>query len=227
MSAADSRRKSAPCFPRSKARDPEVVRRVLARIRRAYPEARCALTHEDPLQLLVSTILSAQCTDVRVNMVTPALFRKYRSAAAFAKSPPGELERMIRSTGFFRSKAKSIRSACGDIAAKFGGKVPGTMESLTALRGVGRKTANVVLGNAFGIPGITVDTHVGRISRRLGWTRETDPVKVERDLMKIWPQREWTTLSHAIIFHGRKVCAARKPDCLRCPVRDLCPSREG
>lgn len=203
----------------------EKVRKTLAALARAYPEAHCELAHEGPLQLLVATLLSAQCTDRRVNLVTRDLFRKYRTAEDFAKAPPGALERDIRSTGFFRTKAKSIRSACRDILARFGGEVPRTMESLTTLRGVGRKTANVLLGNAFGVPGITVDTHVGRISRLLGWTEETDPVKVERDLMRLWPRKDWTLISHRMIFHGRRCCVARRPDCPRCPLAAWCPSR--
>ncbi len=198
------------------------VRRALAR---AYPQADCELRHEGPLQLLVATILSAQCTDRRVNLVTPELFRRFPDARALAGAPPGALEKLIHSTGFFRAKAKSIRSACKDILERYDGKVPGTQTQLLTLRGVGRKTANVVLGHAFGIPGITVDTHVGRISRLLGWTRQTDPVKVEKDLMRLWPQPEWTTLSQRIIWHGRRCCFARKPDCPRCPLAVWCPSR--
>ena len=201
------------------------VAQVLATLAEAYPEAHCELLHRNPLELLVATILSAQCTDKRVNAVTRALFRKYRTAEDYAQAPPGSLEADIRPTGFFRSKARSLRSACGDLLTRFGGGVPKTMEELTSLRGVGRKTANVLLGNAFGIPGITVDTHVGRISRRLGWTRHEDPVKVERDLMKLWPQADWTLISHRMIFHGRRCCRARKPDCPACPLARWCPSR--
>lgn len=207
------------------ARDKTRVRKVLEALAAAYPDARCALAHRSPLQLLVSTILSAQCTDARVNRVTPRLFRRWGTAGDFAGAPPGSLERAIRSTGFFRTKAKSIRSACRDILERYGGRVPGSLEALCTLRGVGRKTANVVLGNAFGIPGITVDTHVGRIGRRLGWTRHEDPEKVERDLMKLWPQADWTRISHRIILHGRAVCRARKPDCPRCSLARWCPSR--
>ncbi len=210
---------------RAEARRSIVVQNVLTTLQKAYPEAQCALRHENPLQLLVATILSAQCTDARVNKVTPGLFRKYRTAADFARAPQKRLEQEIRSTGFYRSKALSIRSTCRDIVKKFRGKVPGSMEELTSLRGVGRKTANVVLGNAFGIPGITVDTHVGRLSRLLGWTRNTDPVKVELDLQKLWPRADWTTLSHTVILHGRAVCKARRPECPRCPVARWCPSR--
>ena len=206
-------------------RDPKTVRKVLNGLAGAYPEAHCELEHANPLELLVATILSAQCTDKRVNLVTKDLFRKYRSAEDFAKAPAGALERDIRSTGFFRSKAKSIRSACEELVRRFGGEVPRTLEELVTLRGVGRKTANVLLGNAFGIPGITVDTHVGRISRLLGWTRQTDPVKVERDLMRLWPGKDWTLISHRMIFHGRRCCAARRPNCPACPVARWCPSR--
>ncbi len=197
---------------------------VLRRLRKFYPDARCALDHTSPLELLVATILSAQCTDVRVNMVTPHLFAKYRTAADYARSPRGELEREIRSTGFFNSKAKSIRAAAAAIAAEHGGRVPDTMEKLLPLPGVGRKTANVVLGNAFGKDeGFVVDTHVGRLARRLGFTRETDPVKVEDDLNALVPKGRRTLGAHLLIAHGRQICAARKPRCGDCPVEGLCP----
>jgi endonuclease III len=197
---------------------------VLRRLAKAYPEAKCALDHRTPLELLVATILSAQCTDVRVNMVTPQLFSKYRTAADYARSPKGTLEREIRSTGFFNSKAKSIRAAAAAIAAEHGGKVPDTMEALVRLPGVGRKTANVVLGNAFGKDeGFVVDTHVGRLSRRLGFTRETDPVKVETDLNVLVPKGRRTMGAHLLIAHGRQICVARKPLCEACPVNPLCP----
>jgi endonuclease-3 len=197
---------------------------VLRRLAKAYPEAKCALDHRTPLELLVATILSAQCTDVRVNMVTPQLFAKYRTAADYARSPKGTLEREIRSTGFFNSKAKSIRAAAAAIAAERGGRVPDTMEALIQLPGVGRKTANVVLGNAFGKDeGFVVDTHVGRLSRRLGFTRETDPVKVEIDLNALVPKGRRTMGAHLLIAHGRQVCVARKPRCEVCPVNPLCP----
>lgn len=210
---------------RTDARKPATVAQVLKTLAAAYPEAHCELDHESPLELLVATILSAQCTDRRVNEVTKALFRKYRTARDYAGAPPGELEALIRPTGFYRQKAKSIRSACAELVKRFKGEVPRTLEELTTLRGVGRKTANVLLGNVFGVPGITVDTHVGRLSRLLGWTRQTDPVKVERDLMKLWPREDWTLISHRIIFHGRRCCTARRPDCPRCPVAGWCPSR--
>jgi endonuclease-3 len=188
-----------------------------------YPDAACALTFENPLQLLVATILSAQCTDVRVNKVTPALFARYKTADDYATSDTKELEQLIKSTGFFRNKAKNIRGCCQAIVERYGGDVPGKLEDLITLPGVGRKTANVILGNAFQTPGITVDTHVGRLSRRLGLTRQSDPVKVEFALMEIIPQHEWTTFSHGLILHGRNVCFARKPRCETCGLASLCP----
>lgn len=200
------------------------ARKVFRRLAKAYPEARCALEHGTPLELLVSTILSAQCTDARVNQVTPALFKKYRTAADYARAPAGELETAIRSTGFFNAKAKSLRRAGAAIAAEHGGKVPDTMEELVRLPGVGRKTANVVLGNAFGKDeGFVVDTHVARLSRRLGFTRQTDPEKIEEDLIAIVPEGRRTMAAHELIFHGRRVCVARKPKCEVCPVNPLCP----
>lgn len=209
----------------AKARDR--VPRILAVLKKLYPDVTTALKHRNPLQLLVSTILSAQCTDERVNKVTPALFRRYRTARDFAGARPEELEDLIRSTGFFRSKARAIREAARQIVTEFGGKVPDTMEGLTRLRGVGRKTANVVLGSAFGKnEGIVVDTHVGRLSRRLGLTKEKDPVKVELDLMKLIPKKEWTLFSHQLVWHGRKVCKAIKPRCPDCDLAPLCPSAD-
>lgn len=196
---------------------------VLTKLKRAFPEARCSLDYRNPLELLIATILSAQCTDERVNIVTKGLFKKYRTAADFAAAAAGPLERLIRSSGFYRTKAKNIRGACAQIVREHRGRVPDTMDALNALPGVGRKTANVVLGNCFDTPGITVDTHVGRISRRLGWTRHTDPVKVEYDLMKLWPKKNWTRISHTLIQFGRKICAARRPDCPHCPIRAECP----
>ncbi len=197
---------------------------VFRRLKAAYPDAKCALTHSSPLELLVATILSAQCTDARVNLVTPALFAKYRTAADYARSPPGVLEKEIRSTGFFNSKARSIRAACAAIAAEHGGKVPDSMEALLPLPGVGRKTANVVLGNAFGKDeGFVVDTHVGRLSRRLGFTREADPIRVEMDLNALTPRGRRTLGAHLLIFHGRRICTARRPLCDECPVNPLCP----
>lgn len=196
------------------------IARVLAR---TYPDAHCALKHQTPLQLLIATILSAQCTDVRVNMVTPALFQRYPDVASFAGAESAELEKAIQSTGFFRNKARNIIACCKKILEQHNGEVPGTMDELFALPGIGRKTANVILGNAFDIPGITVDTHVNRLSRRLGLTKETEPEKIEQDLMELIPRKEWTMFSHRMIFHGRQVCFARKPNCEGCPLKDICP----
>ncbi len=198
---------------------------ILARLKTMYPDAHCALNHKSPLELLIATILSAQCTDVRVNMVTPALFKRFPDARSFATADITEIEHIIKSTGFFRAKAKSIHQTAQQIMTSHGGQVPDTMEALTALRGVGRKTANVVLGNAFGKQiGIVVDTHVGRLARRLGLSRHDDPEKVERDLMALIPRRDWTLVSHLLISHGRKLCAARKPACENCDLAALCPS---
>lgn len=203
----------------------ERARELARRLPQIYPEAHCELTHSNPLELLVATILSAQCTDKRVNMVTPRLFARCRTAAEFAAISQEELEGLIRTTGFFRSKATSIRGAAAKIVAAHDGEVPRTMDELFALPGVGRKTANVVLGNAFGINGgVVVDTHVGRLSRRLGLTRRTDPVKIEQDLARLFPRDLWTDLSHWLIFHGRRRCFARNPDCAGCELRDICPS---
>jgi endonuclease-3 len=199
------------------------ARKICRLLARQYPDAKCALEHENPLELLIATILSAQCTDKRVNLVTPALFARYPTAQAYADAPPADLEQAIASTGFYRNKARSIIACCKQIVANHAGEVPGMMEELVALAGVGRKTANVILGTAFGIPGITVDTHVGRLSRRLGLTRHTDPEKVERDLMAIVPSKDWTMLSHRLIFHGRQVCHARKPRCEDCVLATICP----
>lgn len=200
------------------------VKKILPLLKRAYPQARCSLDHRTPLQLLVATILSAQCTDARVNMVTPSLFAKYPSAADFAESVAEELERDIQSTGFYRNKAKSLRAMAMALIEKHAGNVPQTMEELTALAGVGRKTANVVLGNAFGKNiGIVVDTHVARLSGRLELTRHTDPVKIERDLMEVVPQKDWTLWAHLLIHHGRAICTARKPACEKCTLKPHCP----
>jgi endonuclease III len=196
------------------------VHRKLAEL---YPDAACALVHENALQLLVATILSAQCTDVRVNLITPALFARYADAGAFAEAEPAELEQAIRSTGFFRNKARNIRACCQAIVAQHGGEVPDNLDALVKLPGIGRKTANVILGNAFDVPGITVDTHVGRLSRRLGFSAHTDPEKVERDLMALIPRKDWTMFSHRLILHGRQVCFARKPNCAGCILQRLCP----
>ncbi len=198
---------------------------LLLRLRQLYPDPRCELDYETPLQLLVATILSAQCTDVRVNMVTPGLFRRWATAEALLEAPQQELEKVIHSTGFFRNKAKNIRGACERIVTVFGGQVPDTMDELLTLPGVARKTANVVLGNAFGkAEGIAVDTHVTRLSRLLGLTRHAEPTKIERDLMAVFPRSEWNAASHLLILHGRRVCAARRPACDRCTLNDLCPS---
>ena len=200
--------------------------RVAELLRQTYPEAECALGHESPLELLVATILSAQCTDQRVNLVTPALFKKYRTAAAFATSPPGVLEKEIQSTGFFNAKAKSIRGCCQKLADEHGGQVPKDLNALVKLPGVGRKTANVVLGTAYGIAsGVVVDTHVARLSFRLGLTKQTDPVKIEQDLMALLPPAEWVNFSHRLIHHGRQICIARKPKCEVCPLLADCPQR--
>jgi endonuclease-3 len=210
-----------PSRPSDKAR----AGKVIARLKRAYPDAGCSLNYRDPLQLIVATILSAQCTDQRVNKVTPALFAKYKTAADYAAASQEEMERAIQSTGFFRNKAKSIRTMAAQLVESHHGKVPRTMEELTALAGVGRKTANVVLGNAFGLNhGIVVDTHVARLTRRLGFTAADDPVKIERDLMKLVPENQWTLWPHLLIHHGRAVCMARKPACQRCVLVQLCPS---
>ena len=200
---------------------------IFKRLTRAYPDAHCELDFDSPYQLLVATILSAQCTDKRVNMVTPALFRRYPNAEALAMADPREVEDLIRPTGFFRNKTKSLLGMAGGLLDRFGGVVPGGMADLITLPGVGRKTANVILGTGFGTPeGVVVDTHVGRVSRRLGLTRLTDPVKVETVLMKLFPRKNWTLLSHLLIFHGRRVCVARRPRCAECVLNDLCPSSE-
>jgi endonuclease-3 len=192
---------------------------------KVYPVAHCELDFKTPLQLLIATILSAQCTDKRVNLVTPALFASYRSAADYAAAPPAELEKAIRSTGFFRNKTKSIRAATAAIEREHGGRVPQTMAELCALPGVGRKAANVVLGNAFHKDeGIVVDTHVARLSERLGLTSKRNPEEIERDLMKLIPRRHWTNWSHWLIWHGRRRCFARRPDCRQCEIFRLCPS---
>lgn len=200
---------------------PEIVRLL----RELHPDARCALDFENPLQLLVATILSAQCTDERVNKVTPVLFARYPNARALAEADREELEQIVHSTGFYRNKAKNIQEACRRIVTEYGGEVPSNMADLLSLAGVARKTANVVLGNCYGIAdGIVVDTHVKRLSERLGLTTQTDPEKIERDLMAMSPQSDWIDLSHLLIFHGRRVCDARKPRCADCPICYLCPS---
>ena len=201
------------------------VEETIARLKSAYPDARTELTWTNPLELLVATMLSAQTTDVRVNLVTPDLFAKYPTAADYAGADPAELEEDIRPTGFFRNKAKSLRGMAHALVEDHGGEVPRTMPELVALPGVGRKTANVVLGNAFSIDeGIVVDTHVRRLSNRLGFTSQNDPEKIEKDLMEIVPKGDWTVFSHLLILHGRSVCKSRKPDCESCTLNDLCPS---
>ena len=200
---------------------------IISRLKRMYPKAKCSLDFTNPFELLIATILSAQSTDVRVNVVTKSLFRKYPDAATMAKASQPAMERDVRQTGFFRNKAKAVIACSKAIVEKHGGEVPDTMEALTALPGVGRKTANVVLSNAFKKPvGIVVDTHVTRVSGRLGLTSNTDAVKIEEDLMKLIPQKEWTAFSHRLIAHGRAVCVARKPLCAECALNDVCPSAE-
>jgi endonuclease-3 len=199
------------------------VLKLIALLKNRYPDARCSLNFKNTLELLIATILSAQCTDERVNKVTKALFKKYRKAEDYARAQPVTLENDIRSTGFYKNKTKSIINCCKKIVELHGGKVPSSMETLIALGGIGRKTANVILGNAFGIPGITVDTHVKRVSYRLALTENQDPVKIEYDLMELVPEKEWTHFSHLMIFHGRYTCSARKPLCAECVVEHLCP----
>ena len=204
---------------------PAPVSETISRLRSLYPEARTELNWQTPLELLVATILSAQCTDVRVNQVTEDLFRRYRSARDYAGVDQETLEEQIRSTGFYRNKAKSIQGMARGLLENHGGEVPRTLDELVKLPGVGRKTANVVLGDAFGAPeGVVVDTHVKRLSARLGLTEQKDPEKVERDLMQVVPKEEWAAFSHLLIFHGRNVCKARKPDCPACSLNDICPS---
>lgn len=202
----------------------ERAMKICAALQRTYPNAHCELNFSSPLQLLVATILSAQCTDKRVNLVTAELFKKFRTAQDFAAAPLAEIEEAVKSTGFFRNKAKNIQACCRKITTRHNGQVPRTMEELTQLDGVGRKTANVVLGNAFGINvGVVVDTHVARLSQRLGLTSQKTPEKIERDLMALVPQKQWTLFSHWLIWHGRRRCSARKPDCGHCEIKKLCP----
>jgi endonuclease-3 len=200
------------------------ARRIHRLLAERYPDARCELDFTNPLELLVATILSAQTTDVRVNLVTPALFARYRTAADYAGADRADLETMIQSTGFFRAKSDALLKLGDRLVTGFDGQVPNRLDKLVTLPGVGRKTANVVLGNAFGVPGLTVDTHFGRLARRFGWTVSDDPVKVEQDVAAIFPKRDWTMLSHRLIFHGRRICHSRRPACGACPVAALCPS---
>ncbi|MGA9591800.1 MAG: endonuclease III [Candidatus Acidiferrales bacterium] len=230
-SLARSRKSSGPAraknAPVGRGTDPARVRAILQGLDEAYPDAVCELGHENPFQLLISTILSAQCTDVRVNQVTATLYQKYRSPKDFAYANPSELEQEIRPTGFFRNKTKSIMGASRKIVEEFGGEVPKTMDALLTLPGVARKTANVVLGSAFGIPaGVVVDTHVQRLSERLDLTKNTDPKKIEQDLMAVIPRDRWILFSHQLIWHGRRVCNARKPKCLECNLEKLCYSKD-
>jgi endonuclease-3 len=223
-SSPKARRASARKFAKA---DPARVREILTRLEKTYPDAKCALTHKNPFQLLIATILSAQCTDVRVNMVTRGLFKKYPTPKDFAGLRPEVLEAEIRSTGFYRNKTRSILGASQKLVNEFGGKVPQTMNELLTLPGVARKTANVVLGTAYGKGvGVVVDTHVSRISRRLELTNEESPEKIEQDLMKIIPQEKWISFAHEMIFHGRRCCTARKPNCASCPIEDLCYSAD-
>ena len=207
--------------------DAAPISEVIPRLKREYPDAHTELDRTTPLELLVATMLSAQTTDVRVNQVTKALFKKYRSAADYAEADPGELEEDIRPAGFYRNKARALQSMARALLAEHGGEVPRTMAELVALPGVGRKTANVVLGNAFGVDeGIVVDTHVRRVSQRLGLTTKEDPEKIEQDLTAVVPREDWTVFSLLLIFHGRRVCKARKPDCPNCVLNDICPAAE-
>ena len=204
--------------------DTSQARAIFNALKKTYPDAHCELDFRNPLELTVATILSAQCTDRRVNLVTPALFKRYPNARAFASADRAELESLIAPTGFFRNKASSIIGLAQKVVAEFGGEIPGTLDELVSLPGVGRKTANVILGNAFDVPGITVDTHFGRLVRRFGWTTNTDPVKVEHDVMAMFPPKDWTMLSHVIVWHGRRRCHAKKPACGACPLEKLCPA---
>ena len=219
------RRAVRPSGRESKAARAQRAETILSRLKAEYPDARCALDHGNAYQLLVATILSAQCTDARVNLVTPAFFARYPSPEVLATADQLEVEEIIRSTGFFRNKARSLVGMAQALVADHGGEVPRTMDELRVLPGVGRKTANVVLGNAYGInEGVTVDTHVTRLSRLLGLTRHDDPVKIEQDLMPLFPRDDWALLSHLLIFHGRRICVARRPRCPDCVLADLCPS---
>jgi endonuclease III len=221
---AAKRTKPQP-LPSSKRPARERAPEIFARLKAAYPDARCSLDFETPFQLLVATILSAQCTDKRVNMVTPKLFATYPTPAALADAKQQDVEELVKTTGFFRNKTKSLLGVSAAIESRHGGEVPSTLEELVVLPGVGRKTANVILGNAFNRnEGVVVDTHVARVSKRLGLTKHDDPVKIEQDLMKLFPAEQWTLLAHLLIFHGRQICEARLPKCSSCPLAQLCPS---
>lgn len=205
----------------------ERVKAIFPLLKKTYPDAKCALEHSNPLELLIATILSAQCTDVRVNIVTKTLFKKYKSAKDWTDAPLEQIEQDIKTTGFFRNKAFNIKSSCDRIISDYGGNVPDCMDELLKLNGVGRKTANVVLGNAFGVQGVVCDTHVLRLSRRLELSANTnDAVKLEFDLMEIVPKKNWTLFSHLLVFHGRNICRARKPDCPNCPIAKYCPAAD-
>jgi len=229
IKACPERKKAGPERSRmgrrvDKTKAAERVRKIFPILRNTYPQAKIALKSANPLEMLIATILSAQCTDVRVNMVTRDLFKKYTSAKDWAKADIKQIESDIKSTGFYRNKAANIKGACTKITGQFDGKIPGTMQELLTLPGVGRKTANVVLGNAFGIPGVVCDTHVIRLSRRLGLSENSEPVKLEFDLAEIVPKKNWLLFSDLLIFHGRNICKARKPDCGNCPIEKFCPA---
>ena len=218
---AGSKAKPNESLSRKRARTSDII----ARLKATYPNAQCSLEYTNPLELLVATVLSAQCTDARVNMVTKTLFKKYRTAHEYAVAAPNELEVDIKSTGFYRNKAKALRACCSELVERHSGNVPADMEALVHLPGIGRKTANVILGNAFGMAeGIVVDTHVRRLAGRLGLSQHADPEKIEEDLLAVVPQEDWIALGHLLILHGRNVCSARAPKCPACPVNDLCPS---
>lgn len=212
-----------PPFKYTLAARRERSREAFDRLHKLYPNPICSLTHRTPLQLLIATILSAQCTDERVNIVTGPLFKRFKTVEDFAYSEPRELEQYVQTCGFYRQKAKNIRNTCQKLIDRHDGEVPQTQEELIKLDGVGRKTANVVLGECFGVPGVVVDTHCGRIARRLGLTKQVDPTKVEHDLMKVWPKEDWTRNSHTTIYHGRATCQSRTPKCGECVVYDVCP----
>lgn len=227
---AAARNRELATFKLTQQENRERALKAFSKLKKAYPDAKCSLGHRTPLELLVATILSAQCTDVRVNKVTPALFKRFKRPADYVDAPVKELQKYIQSCGFYKNKAKNIKGACAAMIEKHNGEVPDRLDELLELPGVGRKTANVILGTAFGVPGVVVDTHCGRIARRLGFTKNPDPVKVEQDLMKIWPQKHWSLFSHLMVFHGRAVCESRSPRCSECVLRELCPfpeSREG